>query len=161
MGALQVFNLAKTLVLVPHKNQKCQVKKPKYKKVGAQAAEDEKQIRTSTWWINHPGSVNPHEILQSSLIDTVFYLLVKNNKGRGGGVGVKTEGGLLLKLFSYEKEGLLERGGLVIIGFLPRRCHKKVNSVSTVCNITIQSMVYFTYYLGLHFAMSMCKLTKG
>ena len=76
-------------------------------------------------------------------------------------MGVKTEGGLLLKLFSYEKEGLLERGELVIIGFLPLRCHKKVNSVSIVCNITIQSMVYFTYYLGLHFAMSMCKLTKG
>ena len=41
MGALRVFNLAKTLVLVPHKKQKCQVKKPKYKKVGGQAAEDE------------------------------------------------------------------------------------------------------------------------
>ena len=56
MGAL--FNLAKTLVLVPHKKQKCQVKKPEYKKVGGQAAEDQKQIRTSSWWINHPGSVH-------------------------------------------------------------------------------------------------------
>ena len=36
MGALQVFNLAKTLVLVPHKKQKCQVKKSTYKKVGDQ-----------------------------------------------------------------------------------------------------------------------------
>ena len=43
-----LFNLAKTLSLVPHK-KKCQVKKPKYKKVGGQAAEDQKQIRTSSW----------------------------------------------------------------------------------------------------------------
>ena len=46
-----VFNQAKTLSLVPHK-KKCQVKKPKYKKykkVGGQAAEDQKQIRTSSW----------------------------------------------------------------------------------------------------------------
>ena len=52
-----LFNLAKTLSLVPHK-KKCQVKKPKYKKVGGQAAEDQKQIRTSSWLINHPGSVH-------------------------------------------------------------------------------------------------------
>ena len=34
---------------------------------------------------------------------------MKNNKGRVGGLGVKTEGDLLLKLSSSEKEGLLER----------------------------------------------------
>ena len=62
--------------------------------------------------MNKPSRIGPSEVLQSSLIDTVFYLCVKNNKGRGGGVGVKTEGGVLLKLSSSEKEGLLERGGL-------------------------------------------------
>ena len=43
MGALHVFNLAKTLVLVPHKKQKCQVTKAKYQKVGGQAAKDQKR----------------------------------------------------------------------------------------------------------------------
>ena len=42
MGAL--FNLAKMLVLVPYKKQNCQVKMAKYKKVGDQATEDQKQI---------------------------------------------------------------------------------------------------------------------
>ena len=54
-----MFNLAKTLVLVPHKKkQKCQVKKPKHKKVAGQAAEDQKQIQTSAWRINYPGLVH-------------------------------------------------------------------------------------------------------
>ena len=45
---------------------------------------------------------------------------------------VKTEGGLLLKLSSSEKEGLLERGGLnrgfkilLLLVFLPLRCKKR------------------------------------
>ena len=80
------------------------MKKPKYKKVGGQAGDDQKQIRTSSWWINY------HKVLQLSLIDTVFYLLVKNKKSGGGRMGVKREGGLLL-LSSTEKEGLFERGG--------------------------------------------------
>ena len=82
-------------------------------------------------------------------------------------MGVKTERGLLLKLSSSEKEGLLERGGLIedlryrYYWFFPSQLVKKVNSASIVCNMAIQSVVYFTYYLGLPFAMSMCKLTKG
>ena len=44
-GALHVFNLAKTLVLVPHKKQKCQVKKSTYKKVGDQKKKKKKQPR--------------------------------------------------------------------------------------------------------------------
>ena len=42
--------------------------------------------------VNKPSRIGPHEVLQSSLIDTIFYLLVKNNKGRGGEVGVKRRG---------------------------------------------------------------------
>ena len=63
--------------------------------------------------MNKLSRIGPHEVLQSSLIGTVFYLLVKNNEGRWG--GGKTEGrgeGFLLKLSSSEKEGLLEGGGL-------------------------------------------------
>ena len=48
-------------------------------------------------------------------------------------MGVKREGGLLLKLSSTEKEGLFERGGLnrgfkmllLLFFFLPLRCKKK------------------------------------
>ena len=62
--------------------------------------------------MNKPSRIGPHEVLQTSLID-VFYLLVKNNRVRGGGVGVKRGGRLLLKLSSSGKGGgLLERGGL-------------------------------------------------
>ena len=38
---------------------------------------------------------------------------MKNNKGREGEVGFKTQGGFLLKLSCSEKEGLLESGGLM------------------------------------------------
>ena len=83
--------------------------------------------------VNKPSWIGPHKVLQLSLIDTVFYLLVKNKKRRGGGMGVKREGGLLLKLSSTEKEGLFERGGLnrgfkmllLLFFFLPLRCKKK------------------------------------
>ena len=58
---------------------------------------------------------------------------MKNKKRREGGMGVKREGGLLLKLSSTEKEGLFERGGLnrgfkmllLLFFFLPLRCKKK------------------------------------
>ena len=44
--------------------------KPKYKKVGGEAAEDQKQIRTSTLSIKHPGLVHTkfyrrHWLIQS------------------------------------------------------------------------------------------------
>ena len=78
--------------------------------------------------VNKPSWIGPQKVLELSLIDTVFYLLVKNKKrGGGGGMGVKREGGLLLKLSSTEKKGLFERQGLkdvVIIVFLPLRCKK-------------------------------------
>ena len=45
--------------------------------VGGHAPEDQKQIRTSSTWINHPVSV------QMKLINTAYHLLVKNNKGKG------------------------------------------------------------------------------
>ena len=37
---------------------------------------------------------------------------MKNKKRGGCGMGVKRDGGLLLKLSSSEKEGIFERGGL-------------------------------------------------
>ena len=103
-----VFNLAKTLVLVPHKKQKCQVKKSTYKKVGDQKKKKSSrgsETNPNFHLVNKPSRIGPLKVLQSSLIYTVFYLLVNNNKGRGG---------LLLKLSSSEKEGLLERGAGLI-----------------------------------------------
>ena len=44
-----LFNLEKTLVSVLHKELEYKVEKLKYKKVGGQAAEDQNQIRTSSW----------------------------------------------------------------------------------------------------------------
>ena len=74
-----------------------------------------KQLRIKTnpnfQLVNKSSRIGPHEILQLSMIDTVFYLLVKNNKGKGGGVGVKTEGGLLSKLSSMKRGAYFERGG--------------------------------------------------
>ena len=89
MGTL--FNLARTLVLIPTKNKNAIWKSPNTRRLKV------KQLRIKTnpnfQLVNKSSRIGPHEILQSSMIDTVFYLLVKNNKGKGGGVGVKTEGG--------------------------------------------------------------------
>ena len=46
------------MVSVLHKELEYKVEKLKYKKVGGHAAEDQKQILNSSWWINHPGSVH-------------------------------------------------------------------------------------------------------
>ena len=44
-----LFNLEKTLISVLHKELEYKVEKLKYKKVGGHAAEDQNQIRTSSW----------------------------------------------------------------------------------------------------------------
>ena len=44
-----LFNLEKTTVLVLHKELEYKVEKLKYEKVGGSAAEDQNQIRTSSW----------------------------------------------------------------------------------------------------------------
>ena len=50
--------LEKTMVSVLHKELEYKVENLKYKKVGGHAAEDQNQIWTSSWWINHPRSVH-------------------------------------------------------------------------------------------------------
>ena len=46
--------------------------------------------------INNPQSqISPNEVLQSWLINTVYHLLVKNNKGEERGGGLKREEGLI------------------------------------------------------------------
>ena len=53
-----LFNSGKTVVSVLHKELEYKVEKLKNKKVGGQAAEDQNQIPTSSWRINHLGSVH-------------------------------------------------------------------------------------------------------
>ena len=53
-----LFHLEKTMVSVLHKELEYKVEKLKNKKVGGHAAEVQNQIQTSTWQINHPGSVH-------------------------------------------------------------------------------------------------------
>ena len=48
-----LFNLETTMVLVLHKELEY-----KEQDVFGHAAEDQNQIRTSSWYINHPGEVN-------------------------------------------------------------------------------------------------------
>ena len=52
------------------------MEKRKYIELGSRSTEDQRQIRTSNTWI---------EVLQPWLINTVYHLLVKNNKGEGRG----------------------------------------------------------------------------
>ena len=53
-----VFNLEKTMVSVLLKELEYKVEKLKNKHVGGHAAEGQNQIGTSSWGINHPGSVH-------------------------------------------------------------------------------------------------------
>ena len=46
------------MVSVLHKELEYKLEKVKNKKFLCYAAEDQNQIRTSSWWINYPGSVH-------------------------------------------------------------------------------------------------------
>ena len=67
--------------------------KAQVQEVGGNAAEDQKQ-NLNFQLANKPSWVSPKEVLQSRLIDTVYHLLVNNDKGEGGlierGVGLFT-----------------------------------------------------------------------
>ena len=49
-----LFNLAKTMALIPHKELEYKMAKAQVQEVGDHAAKDQKQIRTSSWWITIP-----------------------------------------------------------------------------------------------------------
>ena len=82
--------------------------------VGGHAAEDQKQIRTSSGGVTEPSRISPHEVLHLRLIDTVQHLLGKNDKGKG-----RAEG--LINFLSVKRGSLLERGlhrGFTVLLFL-------------------------------------------
>ena len=75
------------MVSVLHKELEYKVEKLKYKKVGGHAAEDQKQIRTSSWWINHPGSVHMKFYSHDWLIQSIIYKWrIIRGRGRRGEV---------------------------------------------------------------------------
>ena len=64
-----------------------QRRKAQAQELGGHSAKDQKQIWTSSWWINHPGSIH------TKLINAIQQLLVKNDKqGKEEGVGVGVVG---------------------------------------------------------------------
>ena len=79
------------------------------------AAEDQKQIRTSSWWINHPqepfSEISPHEVLQSWLIIQSIIYLWRIKRGRGGGLKRERE---LINVLPLKSGGeLIREGGLI------------------------------------------------
>ena len=63
------------MVSVLHEKNKIRDGKAQLQEVGGYAAKDQQQI------MNKPSWISPHEVLQPRLINTVYHLLVKNNKG--------------------------------------------------------------------------------
>ena len=57
--------------------------KAQVQEVGVHAAKDPK-TNLNFQHVNKPSRISPNEILQSRLINTVYHLLVKNNKKEGG-----------------------------------------------------------------------------
>ena len=85
------FFLAKTLVSVLPKELVYKVENHKYEKL---------EIMQPCQLVNNPSWISPHQLLQSWLIDTVKWRIIR---GRLGG---------LLTFFHWKGGGLLERGGL-------------------------------------------------
>ena len=58
---------------VLHKELEYKVEKLTYKTVGGHAAEDQKQIRTSSWQINYPRSVHTKFYSRDGLIQSTIF----------------------------------------------------------------------------------------
>ena len=88
-GAL-IFNLVKMVVSALHRELECKVEKLKYKKFEVMQPRIKK---TNFQHMNKLSWISPNQVLQSWLIYTGYHKLVKNNRGKGRGVGLKKEGG--------------------------------------------------------------------
>ena len=77
----------------------CKVEKPKYKKLKVMQPRIENKSERLVW-------ISPHRVLLSLLINTVYYLLLNDNKGEGGG---RKKRGALTNYFLLKREDLLER----------------------------------------------------
>ena len=117
-----LFNLAKTMVLVLHKELELDCERfliflwrypviciiLTFRSRRWKSCAQQKRVHL----VEKPSWTSPHEVLQSWLVNTVKHLLVKNDKGDGGG-GLEREGGLLT-FFPWKGglpwEGWLNRG---------------------------------------------------
>ena len=62
------------IITLLHKKLKYKVEKLKLvQEVGGHAAADQNQIRTSSWWINHPVSVHTKFYSRDWLIQSIIY----------------------------------------------------------------------------------------
>ena len=71
-----LFNLETTIMSVLYKELEYKVEKLEYKieqEVVGHAAADQNQIRTSSWWINHPVSVHTKSYSHDWLIQSIIY----------------------------------------------------------------------------------------
>ena len=84
-----------------HKDLEQKVEKLKYKKLELMQPKI-KNNWPNFQFVNKPSRISPHEVLQSWLIDTVYHLSVKTDKGKESR-GLK--GRRAYKLSSPEKEG--------------------------------------------------------
>ena len=66
-----LFNLTKTIVSVLHKDLEYKVENLKY--IKEKKLKDKKQIRTFSWWINHPWSVHMKFYSSDRLIQSIIY----------------------------------------------------------------------------------------
>ena len=66
-----LFNLAKMVVSVLHKELECKVDKLRYKEL--EVTGEQKQIRIFKTWINHPGSVQMKFYSGDWLIQSIIY----------------------------------------------------------------------------------------
>ena len=78
------LNLAKTMAAVLYKELQYKVEKLKYKKLEVmQACSRGSKTNPNFRLVNKPSRISLHKVLQSWLINTVYYSFVKNNKGEG------------------------------------------------------------------------------
>ena len=83
-----------------HKELPCKVEKLKYKKLKVMQPRIENKSERLVWF-------SLHGVLLSLLINTVYYLLLNDNKGEGGGLKKR---GALTNYLLLKREDLLEKG---------------------------------------------------
>ena len=99
------------VVSVFHKDLECKVEKLKYKKL--KVMQWGSKTNPTFQHVNKQSRISPNEVLQSWLINTVYHLLVKNNKEEERG-GLKREEGFINFLRLKRGGGdLFERAGLI------------------------------------------------
>ena len=96
------------VVSVFHKDLECQVEKLKYKKL--KVMQWGSKTNPTFEHVNKQSRISPNEVLQSWL-NTVYHLLVRNDKGEERGAPKREEE--LINFLRLKRGSLFERGGLI------------------------------------------------